>query len=220
MTLLVGVVVLSRPPAIFPTPPNARPANNASAANLTDPDLPDNDNPDHQGHHHHPHHHHHPSDAYKGEYSLIGISAAFAVPVLSAWIVIITRQAKHVHYSVLVFWFAIGGQIVSIVGIYCFEDDPTLFKGWEVREWILSFLVAFVGILGSILMTKAVCWVTPSKVMVVRSFEVLCAYVLQVTVFESPTYLTDMFGTILIITAVLLMGAEDTLMARLSWRFL
>ena len=37
-----------------------------------------------------------------------------------------------------------------------------------------------VGIMGSILMTKAVCWVTPSKVMVVRSFEVVAAYVLQV----------------------------------------
>ena len=34
--------------------------------------------------------------------------------------------------------------------------------------------------MGSILMTKAVCWVTPSKVMVVRSFEVVAAYVLQV----------------------------------------
>ena len=36
--------------------------------------------------------------------------------------------------------------------------------------------------MGSILMTKAVCWVTPSKVMVVRSFEVVAAYVLQVWV--------------------------------------
>ena len=41
-------------------------------------------------------------------------------------------------------------------------------------------MIALVGILGSILMTKAVCWVTPSKVMVVRSFEVVAAYVLQV----------------------------------------
>ena len=39
-----------------------------------------------------------------------------------------------------------------------------------------------VGIMGSILMTKAVCWVTPSKVMVVRSFEVVAAYVLQVQI--------------------------------------
>ena len=81
-------------------------------------------------------------------------------------------------------------------------------KGWGSREWVISFMVALVwilftffgklppslrywwsngmhtssqvGIMGSILMTKAVCWVTPSKVMVVRSFEVVAAYVLQV----------------------------------------
>ena len=39
-----------------------------------------------------------------------------------------------------------------------------------------------VGIIGSMLMTKAVCWVTPSKVMVIRCFEVVYAYVLQVIV--------------------------------------
>ena len=51
--------------------------------------------------------------------------------------------------------------------------------------WILSFMVALVGIIGSILMTKAICWVTPSKVMVVRSFEVVAAYILQVLIEHS-----------------------------------
>ena len=45
-----------------------------------------------------------------------------------------------------------------------------------------KYIFAQVGIMGSILMTKAVCWVTPSKVMVVRSFEVVAAYVLQVRI--------------------------------------
>ena len=59
-----------------------------------------------------------------GTYNLAGILCSMAVPFLSAWIVIITRQviffkslsnygncyqpvfiqAKHVHYSILVFW--------------------------------------------------------------------------------------------------------------------
>ena len=84
------------------------------------------------------------------------------------------------HYSVLVFWFGVGGLVVSLVGMFGIDDGP-LFHEWDERMWILSFMVALVGILGSILMTKAVCWVTPSKVMVVRSFEVVAAYILQVT---------------------------------------
>ena len=60
------------------------------------------------------------------------------VPVFSAWIVIITRQvvlhvvslivflpqAKHVHYSILVFWFAVGGQVVALVGVFALDPKP------------------------------------------------------------------------------------------------
>merc|ERR1739848_541752 len=95
-------------------------------------------------------------------------------------------------------------------------DRQPLFAGWETKEWLLSMMVALVGILGSILMTKAVCWVTPSKVMVVRSFEVVAAYILQVTVFDTPTYLSDVFGTMLVILSVLSMGIEDHLMTKFS----
>ena len=99
------------------------------------------------------------------------------------------------------------------------DSDP-LFQEWDIREWMLSLMVALVGILGSILMTKAVCWVTPSKVMVVRSFEVVAAYILQVTVFDVPTHWSDLAGTMCVISAVIGMGMEDYLMERINWRFL
>lgn len=195
--LLGGVVILSRPPALFPPPPSQNTTNSSAYS------------------------HGYAHDPYEGAYDVTGILAAVMVPILSALIVIITRQAKHIHYSVFVFWFAVGGQIVSIFGIYFFQPQgPTIFENWEVRQWVLSFLVAFVGIVGSILMTKAVCWVAPSKVMVVRSFEVVAAYILQVTVFDTPTYLSDVGGTLLILLAVALMGVEDLVMQRVRWRFI
>jgi len=141
------------------------------------------------------------------------------VPLLSALIVIITRQAKHVHYSVLVFWFGVGGLVVSIIGMFAIDKRP-LFYDWDERMWILSFMVALVGILGSILMTKAVCWVTPSKVMVVRSFEVVAAYILQVTVFDIPTHWTDLIGTSLVVGAVISMGFEDCVMGKVNWKWI
>merc|ERR1712168_708775 len=88
------------------------------------------------------------------------------------------------------------------------------FLNWNEEQWVLTFSIALVGLIGSILMTKAVCWVTPSKVMVVRSFEVVVAYILQVTVFDTPTYLSDVLGTILVILSVLSMGIEDHLMTK------
>lgn len=200
--LLSGVVILSRPPSLFPS---SDPRRNTTEANSTLDNSTD--------------HHDHGQNSRDDGYDLVGLLCCIAQPILSAWIVIITRQAKHVHYSILVFWFAVGGEIVAVVGVLCLDEKP-LFQDWEAKEWVLSFMVALVGILGSMLMTKAVCWVTPSKVMVVRSFEVVAAYLLQVTVFHDPTHLSDVGGTALIVAAVLGMGLEDPLMDRLKWRFL
>ena len=110
-------------------------------------------------------------------------------------------------------------MIVSLIGIFAIDTEP-MFQSWDIREWVLSFMVALVGILGSILMTKAVCWVTPSKVMVVRSFEVVAAYILQVTVFDVPTHWSDLAGTMCVISAVVGMGVEDCIMEKIEWRFL
>ena len=192
--LLGGVVILSRPPSLFPSPPNSphTTANNSSS----------HDN------------------LYQGNYSMIGLSSAIAVPILSAFIVIITRQVKHVHYSVLVFWFGIGGLVMSLVGIYSLDSGTGFFYNWSLHEWMLSVLLAMVGIIGSVLMTKAIFWVTPSKVMVIRSFEVVVAYILQLTVFDTPTYVADIGGTILIVLAVLGMGLEDFVMQSINFRFM
>jgi len=201
ITLLTGVMILSRPPALFPPTPAT--ANDTSSAHTND--KHDND--------------HDLSDNSEGGYDLVGVLASLAVPTLSAWIVIITRQAKHVHYSVLVFWFGVGGLVVSLVGMFL-RDSEHMIQTWSIKEWMLSFMVALVGILGSIAMTKAVCWVTPSKVMVVRSFEVVAAYILQVTVYDVPTHWSDLAGTMCVISAVIAMGLEDYLMEKLNWRFL
>jgi len=153
------------------------------------------------------------------DYDFVGLMSALSVPCLSALIVIITRQAKHVHFSILVFWFGAGGLIVSLIGMFAIDDKPK-FQGWDERMWILSIMVALVGIIGSILMTKAVCWVTPSKVMVIRSFEVVAAYILQVTVFNVPTHWTDLMGTACVISAVIAMGFEDCVMEKVNWRWM
>ena len=131
----------------------------------------------------------------------------------------IPRQAKHVHYSVHLFWFGVGALIVSIICLFALDND-IMFHDWQLRQWILSFMIAVSSILGIIMMTKAVFLLMPSKVMVVRSFEVVVAYILQVTLFEVPTHWSDVVGTICIISAVTAMGVEDYLIEKFNWRFL
>ena len=155
--LICGVVIISRPPALFP--------DHSHHINNNTDDTDDNNDDD---------------TSVKQPYDMVGLGFALAVPFLSAWVSIITRELRHIHYSVLVFWFAVGGLIISIIGILCLDSTP-LFQDWSTTTWLLSMQQAVLGILGSILMTKAVCWVSPAKSMVIRSFQVIISYIVQVT---------------------------------------
>merc|ERR1712217_97444 len=108
-------------------------------------------------HHYHDHDDDHDEDPGDddGGYDVLGVVAALAVPIISACIGIIVRPVKHVHYSVLLFWVGVGGVIVSIIGIISSNNDA-MFHNWNIRQWILSFMVAVLSILGSIMMIKAV----------------------------------------------------------------
>ena len=108
---------------------------------------------------------------------------------------------RHIHYSVLVFWFAVGGLVISVVGI-CFLDTVPLFSHWTVITWLLSIQQAVLGILGSVLMTKAVCWISPSKSMVIRSFQVIISYIVQVGVTLDPSKYLYMFSLYRLISSV------------------
>jgi len=196
--LLIGVVVLCRPEALFPPSSN----HHLNSSSSSSPSSPSH------------------GDPHSGSYDLVGIVAGLCVPLLSAWIVILTRQARHVHYSVLVFWFGLGGLTVSVLGNLYAADPKVRFSAWSCTQWILAILIGVLGILGSIVMNKAVKWVTPSKVMVIRSFEVVAAYILQITVFKCPTHWTDLGGTCLVMAAVLGMGLEDVVMEATGSRYL
>ena len=128
--LLCGVVIISRPPALFPAPAPAN-TTNVTVAEPGDPGA----------------------GVTKAPYDLVGLGFALAVPLLSAWVSIITRELRHLHYSVLVFWFAVGGLAISVVGVACL-DSVALFRGWTWVTWLLSLQQAVLGILGSVLMTR------------------------------------------------------------------
>ena len=147
------------------------------------------------------------------------------------------REARHVHYSVLVFWFAAGGLIISTIGMFGIDTDP-LFTNWTATTWILCSQQAVLGIVGSMLMTKAVCWVQPSKVMVIRSFQVIISYAIQVSLdlylvdihhpffchqvefFGTMPHLSDLFGAACIVSAVLFISLEDKIMKQVDCRFM
>jgi len=207
IVLMSGILVISRPPGIFP--PDLIPSLelellNTGGTNLTmNPTTlaPLTDELETSGH------------------KMVGIGVALLVPIFSAFLAILTRQLRHVHYSVLVFWFAVGGQVISTIFVITLDAKQT-FSEWDLRTWLLCFFQSVIGIIGAMLMTKAVCWVTPAKTMVIRSLQIIVAYAIQVFAFGTTPHLADLAGAACIMAAVFAMFAEDAVMAKVPWRFL
>lgn len=196
--LTAGVVIISRPPGLFPPDSTHHKVHSNDTATNSAAEE---------------------EEAAAAVTKMVSIAIALMAPLLSALLAIITRQARHIHYSVLVFWFAVGGLLVSIAMLLTLQSQQK-FILWDLETWLLTFLQSFLGIAGAIMMTKAVCWVTPSKVMVIRSFQVILSFMLQVWLFGTVPHTMDLVGSVCIGAAVLGMGLEDRILPRLRLGFL
>jgi len=190
---ITGVIVVARPPGLFPpeVPITALIANSTGF---------------------------HLMESEPAEQDFTGVLWALAVPILSATINIITRQANHVHYSVFVFWFALSGLIVSVSGLCWDMHDP--FQGWTPMHWLFGLTASFVGVIGRVLFTTALSYITPTQVSVVLCLEVVVAFLIQVSVFHDPAHWTDLLGAMCILAAVTGMGFESKVMEKFRCRFL
>ena len=81
--------------------------------------------------------------------------------------------------SVLVFWFGVGGLIVSIIGLIWLDSEP-LFTKWTPTIWGLAISQSILGLFGVYCLYKAISYTSPTQVMIIRSFEIVFSYILQV----------------------------------------
>ena len=78
-----------------------------------------------------------------------------------------------------VFWFSIGGLIVSLAGMLLVDTEP-LFTAWTLTTWLLSISQALLALVGAIFILRALCWISPTKNKVIRTFQVVVSYIIQV----------------------------------------
>uniref|UniRef100_A0A0K2TSL4 EamA domain-containing protein n=1 Tax=Lepeophtheirus salmonis TaxID=72036 RepID=A0A0K2TSL4_LEPSM len=189
--IIVGVLLLCRPPALFP--------------------------PESLG-----------SKLHNETGNFFGTICAWTVPILSAIITILNRQCKHVPFLVLTFWFGVGALFVSLIGMNIpFLHSSNVYSGnifnFSPLEWVYTATIVTLGIIGNIVMTIALKFISPARAMVFRSFEVIANYILQATLFSKvamPFHVTDPIGALLIVISVMLMGLETMIQKRYSWKYL
>ena len=122
--------------------------------------------------------------------------------------------------TVKVFWFAVGGLLVSGAGLGAGGAGPGAMLSWSPATWGLVTAQAVLGLLGVYCLYRAISLASPTHVMVIRSFEVVFSYLLQVTVFGLAARALDCLGALMIVLAVLAIAAEKYLVDKLkvcSW---
>jgi len=254
--LLAGVVLLTRPPPLFP-----------------------NDSPDHlqldlaqYNLYDYPVHFYQTADSASDvplplvpPVDTLGLVAAFVAPILAAFLVILTRQCREVHFSVLMFWSALGSLMIGCIGLYTLGQgqmsqervrdareipDPitnspemvntTIISSFSTKftnrmfegptEWLVATLVAFLGILVNIVITKTLHVVPPGKLMLLKSTELVVGYVLHLCVWGGAASGTagalrhslqwlDLGGAVCVVLAVVFTGVEELIVDTKRWRW-
>lgn len=149
--------------------------------------------------------------------SWIAYFVAFCVPCLSAIVSILTRQLKSLPPTVLMLWFGIGAFFLSLIGSIT-DQDLDLFH-YNSSQWPALLFVVMMGILGNLLYTVAMKWVSPSKANVFRSFEVILNCFLQIAIQHYEFHPAMVGGVVLLMLSVGAMSAEVVVTNKLAVKF-
>ena len=87
--------------------------------------------------------------------------------------------------------------------------------GWSWLVWSLSLAQSALGLAATVSIVVALKWITPTKNKVLRSFQVVGSYIIQVELFGTRAHSTDFLGAGLIVMAVLGIALEDLVVKRL-----
>jgi len=217
--LVAGFILLTRPPPLFPADPPDHLQYSIAQYNLYG----------------------YPAQFQPGDsLDTLALIAAMVAPFIAAVLVIITRQCQAVHFSVLLFWSALGSLLMGCIGLYSLgkdevgrgrEEIPVLsepgvtsleiFEG--PTEWLVATLVAFLGIFVNVVILKVLKYLQPGKVMLLKAAELVAGYVLHLCVTGQGTHAAlrwlDMGGAVCVGLAVAFAGLEEFVVDTKRWRW-
>merc|ERR1711970_871593 len=225
--LVAGFILLTRPPPLFPADPPDHLQYSIAQYNLYG----------------------YPAQFQSGDkLDTLPLIAAMVAPFIAAVLVIITRQCQAVHFSVLLFWSALGSLLMGCIGLYSLGRDEVeggregreipddinevvlsepgvtsieIFEG--PTEWLVATLVAFLGIFVNVVILKVLKYLQPGKVMLLKAAELVAGYVLHLCVTSQGTHAVlhwlDMGGAVCVGLAAAFAGLEEFVVDTKRWRW-
>ena len=150
----------------------------------------------------------------------IGVGLAVGCAICGALRnVIVNKKCAGISSTLLLSQCGIAGFIVSIIG--CFIDD-SMGEGSEkgslillnlrslsFMDWIVMFMISTVGILSYFALMEALFSISPTSVSVLRSLEIVLAYICQVLFIGVYPDVIGIGGSLLVMASVIGIAIEE-----------
>ena len=154
----------------------------------------------------------------KNSTDALGVVLTLTGAVLSALVTIIVKQISHLPLAVQLFWFALGSLTISTAGMLLVDSEPK-FALWTGHVWALAIGQSLLSLLGGFLLFLSLRVISPTHNKIIRKFQVIAAYIIQVAAFHTVPHILDYFGALFIIFAVLAVIMEDKITSWINCRY-
>lgn len=160
----------------------------------------------------------------RSHYYYIGAIAALVCMISSAtfriMMKVLVQNKSTSSFSIPLFYSSIASLIAAAILPAFGGDQRILFPSTEVEkydqwQWISLFVQAILGIAQYSARFMAIKLISPTMVSFIRTSEIVMAYIVQLTFFNTEPYLTSLIGSGLVMTACIGVMMESCVIAKL-----
>ena len=112
----------------------------------------------------------------------LGVLLALGTAIMGAMANVCIARCERVSSNVLVFYSGLGGLLIAFICTGFDEKNKIIFdiSAVDVTTWLLLCLVGLTGMVGHFSLTRSLRLIPPTTVAVLRSLEIVLAYIVQV----------------------------------------
>ena len=117
-----------------------------------------------------------------GRQYYLGVLLALGTAIMGAMANVCIARCERVSSNVLVFYSGLGGLLIAFICTGFDEKNKIIFdiSAVDVTTWLLLCLVGLTGMVGHFSLTRSLRLIPPTTVAVLRSLEIVLAYIVQV----------------------------------------
>ena len=147
---------------------------------------------------------------------IIGCSLALSSAVIMAGSTVVIRKQRHIHFSVLAFWFGVAMCLLSVVLMISFQSFIPIAFPDTPEEIGICVGAGVSGAIANIFFAIALRFGDAGKVIIAKSTEVIFAAVYQVLLFDQPITITMAVGTVFICVSIGLLNSKKLVLKQLN----